>query len=181
MSRYHGGVDIDRVYTIHEIIDMHDRGLLKGPALDGYVVRASGDKTIRFVHWTEPTVNRQTPGSQDPDGRTREGLRTYVQTKGDWIEEGMAALEEAHPMVRRTPQQRMESMTARLMSEVAKTGSVTGLSEDLVRSIAGESWKKGEPITAEAVRRVAAHFLGNAQVDNREADSHRTTRAHQFA
>lgn len=180
MAPYIDGIDLGRKYTIIEVTDLFKQGRLRKVGFQGYVVRANSDGTVEFVHWTRSTANRQTPGSQNPDGSSFEGLRTYAQTDGSWHDDATEAVEQEFPMHRRTPQERVDAMTRRLMSEVGKTG-MTGLPDDLIKGVVGESWKRGEPISAEVARKVAAHFLGTAEVDNREADSHRTTRKHQYA
>lgn len=163
------GIDITRVYTIGEIQDMYYRGYLRKVAVHGYVVQARADGTVRFVPWYESHMAR----AENDQLRETDWSAEAEQMRLD--------VEREHPMSRRTPQQRVASMLIRLMGEVKRTGRITGLSDEQVQSIVGKTWKEGMPLSEEDVRAVAAHFLGIAQVDNREADSHRVTRAHQFA
>jgi predicted carbohydrate-binding protein with CBM5 and CBM33 domain len=39
-----------------------------------------------------------------------------------------------------------------------------------------ESWKEGQPLTAEDARTIAQTLLEHAEVDNEESESHRVTR-----
>ena len=38
---------------------------------------------------------------------------------------------------------------------------------DLIKRIAGNAWREGEPLTDEVIRAVAAHYLGVGEVDNK--------------
>jgi hypothetical protein len=64
------------------------------------------------------------------------------------------------------------------MAEVKRTGRVTGMSNEEMRSIVGESWKEGQPLTGEDIQKLSQWFMGRAEVDNKEADSHRITSDH---
>lgn len=164
------GIDITRVFTIQEIKDMYYRGYLKKTAVLGYVVQARADGTVRFVPWYDGFLAREYAGE----------LR-----ETDWsaeAEQMRLDVEREHPMSRRTPQQRVASMLIRFMGEAKRNGGqIPGLSDDMIKSVLGKSWKEGTPLSEEDVRAVAARFLGVAEVDNREADSHRVIRKHQFA
>ena len=61
------------------------------------------------------------------------------------------------PIVKRTPEQRLDSLVARLKAGGPETH------EAILKEIAGEYWKRGMPVTAEALRTVAAHFLNRAE------------------
>lgn len=164
------GIDIERVYTIHEIQDMYYRGYLSKAAVQGYVVQAREDGTVRFVPWYESHLARAEAGK----------LR---QT--DWsaeLEQMKLDVEEEHPMARRTPQQRVASMLIRLMAEAKRSGGMLpGMSEEQIQAIVGKSWKEGMPLAQEDIRAVAAWFLSRGEKTNREADSKRSTRKHQYA
>lgn len=161
------GIDIDRVFTGEEIIDLYHKGKLKPIALEGYCTRADADGTIRFIPWYESTRFRYENDS-----------RVSVTPDGDAMRE---EVERENPIIRRTPQQRVAAMAMRIMGEVQRSGNAGGLSAEQVRSIVGESFREGEPITGSDVEALAAHFLGKAEKHNREADSKRVTRAHPTA
>ena len=46
MARYVDGVDIEKVYTIHEIMEMYEAGRLRRVAIQGYVVRADAERIV---------------------------------------------------------------------------------------------------------------------------------------
>lgn len=163
------GIDINKVFTGDEIIDLYNKGKLRSITLEGYCTRADADGTIRFIPFWESTKFRSENNQ----------MKTHISH--DFVETMREEVEHDHPITRRTPQERVASMALRLLSEVKRTGRITGLSDEEVASIVGESWKVGEPLTGEAIRSMSAHLLGKAQVDNREADSHRVTRAHMTA
>ena len=168
MPKIIGGVDIERVYTSEEIIDMYHAGKLKPIAVEGYVVQANEDGTIKFIPFWESTLWRQEQG-------------TPIQaTSPISVDERRAQLEQAHPILRRTPQERVASMAIRIMAEAKRSG-VTGLTDAQKKAILGESWIEGEPLSGEDIQRLSAWFMGRAEVDNREADSKRVTRAHMTA
>lgn len=162
------GVDITRTFSPKEIFDMHAKGTLRGVTLKGYCTQV-GDDGIRFVPWYESTRFRM-----DTD-------TTRVHVSKDFVPYMQEKLESEHPMRRRTPQQKVAAMMLRLMAEVKRTGSIAGMTAEDIKHITGESWKQGEPMNAETVRKVAAHFLGIGEVDNKAADSRRTTRLHPYA
>jgi hypothetical protein len=61
------------------------------------------------------------------------------------------------PITRRTPQQRIEAMVRRL-----KAASPLEI-EPILREIKYEYWKAGTPVTEDALRTVASHFLNQAE------------------
>ena len=58
-------------------------------------------------------------------------------------------------------------MSLRLMTAYKQTGTLMGIPPELVRRVAGNAWREGEPLTAEVIRAVAAHYLGVGEVDNK--------------
>lgn len=166
MTHIVNGIDISRAFTADEVADLYHSGRLGDVSLAGYVAQATyedGAVIMRFVHWTK--ANALTPGENSG------GLRDFV------VPEFETALQESvkrdSPIRKRAPQERLASMMVSLMSEANSEG-INGLTEEFVRSIVGEAWKRGEPIPAEAVRRVAAHYLGGAEQDAlREARAQR--------
>ena len=169
------GVDIDRKYSIEEMLDMYERGYLKAILAHGGVVpRATMDGTIEFAPWDETYL-----GNLEKTGATR----FYAQNDGNWIEDATAQVEKDHPIIRRTPQERVTSMALRLLAQAKRSnGAIPGLSQEEIRQIVGYAWTQGvTEITMDDMRKVAARLLGVAEVDNREADSHRVTRLHPTA
>lgn len=57
------------------------------------------------------------------------------------------------PIVKRTPEQRLDSMVQRLKRAAPEDN------EAILQEIAGEYWKAGMPVATEDLRMVAAHFL----------------------
>lgn len=170
MAKVIGGVDIERTYSFDEIMQMRRDGRLKPIALQGYVVRAEGGR-IGFVPWYESVAAKR---------KAAGGARTFDITAD--VDQMRQDVEAEHPMRRRTAQERVASMVVRLMEEAKRNGTIAGLTDEQIRTITGEYWKSGETaVTTEMVRRVAAHFLGVAELQTREQESKRTTRLHQFA
>lgn len=61
------------------------------------------------------------------------------------------------PIVKRTPEQRVEAMTKRLLhAEPAQQ-------EIILQEIQSHYWKQGMPVTVSALREVAAHYLNRAE------------------
>jgi hypothetical protein len=118
-------------------------------------------------------------GNLEKTGMTR----MYAQNEGDWVEDARTEVERDHPIVRRTPQTRVTSLALRLMAQAkVSDGMVPGMTQEEIRSIVGYAWTQGvTEITMEDMRKIAAKLMGVAQVDNREADSHRVTRVHPTA
>jgi len=162
------GIDITRTFSPEEIFDLHAKGRLRKIALAGYCTRA-GDDGIQFIPWYESTRFRM-----DTD-------TLPVHASDDFVPYMQNKLETEHPMRRSTPQQKVGRMMLRLMAEVKRTGTIPGFTPEDIKHIVGESWKQGEPLAAEDVQKVAAYFLGLGQKQNKEADSHRVTRAHALA
>lgn len=157
------GVDISRTYSVEEIMSMYHKGLLKPIALKGYVTRADANGQIGFVPWHESTL-----------ARSEAGKKAAVTFDVDEMREGVEA---EHPITRRTPQERVAAVALRILAEVKRSGG-HGLTPQEVNQIVGETWAVGDPVTGEQVRALAAHFLGVGEKTNKEADSHRVTRAH---
>lgn len=163
------GIDISRRYTIQEIMDMHAKGKLRPVGVAGYIVRADADGTVGFVPWTQSTLYRS----------QRDALLVHQST--DFVEAMRQDVEAEHPMRRRTPQERTAAMLVRIMGTAQRYGTVPGLTQEQISTITGAAWREGDPLPAESVRAVAAHFLGIAEKQNREADSHRVARKHALA
>ena len=179
------GIHIDRPqgFTPDEIVEIHRSGKLRGITLHGYLSRWDG-KTCRFVHWTDPTANRMTP---DSEGFGKERRFTIP----DPLPGMQTALQSESPIRKRTPQERLASFTNKLMQGetgqeaaakmllgmLSGVGDVDGLSDEQVQKITGASWKKGDPLDGDTVRRVAAHYLGQAERKVAEETRQTNTRA----
>lgn len=151
------GVDVDRVWTGDEILELHNQGRLRDVTLKGYCTRADADGTIRFVPFYESTWFRMDEGIP-------------VVDTSDLPAQMMADVNANHPIVRRTPQERVASMFLRLMTEYKRTGTLPGVPTELIKQIMGAAWREGEPLTAEVIRAVAAHYLGIGEVDNKKGN-----------
>jgi len=156
-------------YPAERILEFWKDGRLRDVTLRGYVARSNGDGTCSFEPWWKAT---------DAFNEHR-GMRQHKAPMT--VEEQRAEIEREHPIVRRTPQQRVAAMVLRIMGDAKKHGGIPGLTQEQIRTIVGEYWKAGDPVTEELVRRVAAYYLSVAEKDNREADSHRVTRQHPTA
>lgn len=166
------GLDTSRTYTADEVVEMARNGRLRSLTLKGWFFRSGINKpgVMELVHFTDPTANRMTPGSP---GR---GLQRVWEFE-DPLPDMKAAVNSESPIVKRTPQQRLASLTTKLMNGergqdaaakmllqmMAGTGAHDGLDDDAVKAITGASWKAGDPLDADTVRRVAARYLGQAE------------------
>ena len=148
------GIDISRSFTGEEIIAMHARGKLRDITLQGYCTRADSDGTIRFIPWYDSTWFRMDEGKP-------------VRAVAEGFEEAMLDdVESNHPIIRRTPQERVAAMMLRLLAS-SRSGTIPGVPPELIKRIVGGSWREGEPLTAEVVQAVAAHYLGLGEEDNK--------------
>ena len=96
--------------------------------------------------WTKAGGVRVVPASQsvfDLEADSKR-LRHYSE---------VGTLPDPDPIVKRTPSQRLDSMVARLKTAPPETV------EPMLNQIAGEYWKAGAPVTVDALRAVASHFL----------------------
>jgi len=96
--------------------------------------------------WTKATGVKVVPAEQsvfDLNSNEKK-LRAYAEQH---------VFDDLPPVVKRTPEQRLDSMVARLRD--APPESV----EPILKRIAGEYWKAGSPVTVDALRAVASHFL----------------------
>jgi hypothetical protein len=167
------GLDTNRTYSADEVVAMRDNGKLRSVTLEGWFFRWEPLKGgMRMVHFTDPTANRMTPGSA---GGVRKGRTVTIP---DPLPQMRADVEREFPIRKRTPQERLASMTNKLMGgergqEAAAHmmlqmlqgagDGVDALTDEKVAAITGASWKGGDPIDADTVRRVAARYLGQAE------------------
>lgn len=160
---------------------MRDNGQLRAVTLEGWFFRFDMNKNgMELVHFTDPTANRL----GEPGG----GRRSF--TIADPLPSMQAQVKGESPIVKRTPQERLASMTVKLMQgetgqdAAAKMmltmmhgGGLEGLSDEEVKSITGASWKAGDPIDGDTVRRVAARYLGQAERKVAEQAREKNTKA----
>ena len=176
------GLDTSRTYTADEVVEMRKTGKLRDITLKGWFFRWEPLKDgMTMVHFTDPTANRMTPGET--------GRRTYS------IPDPLPGLQDEvktdAPIRRRTPQERLASMTAKLsggetgqeaaaqmlLNMLGGNGGMDGLTDEQVQSITGKSWAAGDPIDAETVRNVAARYLGQAERRVAETAKNTSTKA----
>jgi hypothetical protein len=153
------GVDLEGSFYPEDIVAFFKSGALRAITDRGYVTQGQDDGTIKFIYWTQSLHFRKP--------------QTYVSE--DFTEVMRQDVEHEHPITRRTPQERTAAMAMRIVAEIERSGRVGGLSDDDIANLTHESWKAGEPITAEDARTMAQTLLEHAEVDNREADAHRVT------
>ena len=98
------------------------------------------------------------PWQQAAGGESFGTLRTPRQYSGT------PDFGELPKIQKRTPMERVASLTKRLIDDCRTAGTVPGLDDARIKFILGESWKAGRSdLTAEDIRRVAAHFLQDAE------------------
>jgi hypothetical protein len=99
--------------------------------------------------WTKEEGTRVVPSSQSVyDLKSKQKkLRNYEETH----------VFDVPPAVKRTPEQRLDSMVTRL--KTAPEWQV----EPILKEISGEYWKAGAPISVDQLRAVAAHFLNRTE------------------
>lgn len=177
------GVDIGKKMSADEVATLHRSGKLRGITLRGFVWRHEFDGMGSWVHFTDPTANRIAPGS---DG----GQRTRAFSMPDPLPNMRAQVDAESPIVKRTPQERLASLTNKLtrgqsgqdaaasmmIQMLSGTQSHGSMTDEQVKAITGSSWKAGDPVDAETVRRVAAHYLGTAEQKVAETASVTNTR-----
>jgi hypothetical protein len=154
------GVDITQDFTAEDIMDLFKKGKLRTICEKGYCTQGTMEGTLQFVPYWESVSWRQP--------------KTY--TSDDFVDVMREDVETQHPILRRTPQERTAAMAMRIVGEIKRTGRVGGLSDDDVKHMTKESWKEGQPLTAEDARTIAQTLLEHAEVDNEESESHRVTR-----
>jgi len=124
----------------------------------GYVARADADGKVGFVPWQKATTKGKAGKSElkPVSSETHEFAFTPP------------------PILKRTPQQRVESLTLRLMQQVEESIRVYGeprLPEDVLREIQVEYWKAGIPekfdYSIENLKVIARKFLQEAELKNK--------------
>ena len=143
--------DLKSPFDAEELLRMLNDGRLRDAARKGYVAQADADGRMRFVHWSKSETIADMAGVHGP-GRGRLRNRSYTQ-KPEWN------TDELTPIVKRSPQARLESLVSKVVGDALATGTLPGLDDDAVKAIVGETWKSGKPFTAEDIRRICAHYL----------------------
>lgn len=134
-------------------------------AWQGYVLQHDLLKdTYKLVHWTKSASGRDWGESNRPFGSPRMAHDPYAFSKPE-------------PLVRRTPQQRRESLVNKWFEACKLAGTIPGLSDEQITDILGEEWKTGESqITYEVVERLAAAMLQRSENKQNRDDQHRVVR-----
>lgn len=163
------GVDISRVFTADEVFAMYTNGKLRSITLQGYAARADYDGTVRFVHHSKlnPTRGRGLKPVESGEVTSTQMQGREFSPPPGWAEEMAASLT---PIRRRTPQERVESMMARIRESMRVHKTVPGLSESQLQAILGPDWHTGvSEVTEDVVRRIAAHYMAQAEAENKGA------------
>jgi hypothetical protein len=118
--------------------------------LEQFIGELTPEDRIGFVgkvnQWTQATGVQVVDAEQsvfDLSAKQKK-LRDY---------EEQHVFEDLEPIKKRTPEQRLDSMVQRLKS------SAPDSLEPILAEVAGEYWKRGAPVTVDALRAVASHFL----------------------
>jgi len=115
--------------------------------MKGYVLQFDVvSQTYSIVHWTD-AASGANPGEFR---KTQRG--------------GQAFFEPLDPIQKRTPMERVDSLMLKMLDDCKRSGTVPGLEDERVNAILGAApGTKRDGITAEEVRRIAAHFLQDAE------------------
>lgn len=140
-------------YTREEVAQLRDQPELANLLLKGYVATLTIGGNFMFVPW-----NKAAGGGYSGEGTGSVGSRNG----SDYGKEQQAVFlkETLPPIVRRTPQQRLESL-------LSKVG------EDLKLLIYDQD---GNPATGEQIRRVAADALQVAETEFKKSEDKRVTK-----
>lgn len=155
----------NKKYTLDQITDI----IKNNPGVEdlkmlGYVLRTHDDGMISFVLWKDASNAQADKGPVSG--------RTYTQA-------GAAAAMKAElpAIVKRTPQQRIDSLMKRWVDQCRASGTIPGMTETEVNMVLGEGWRLGvSEMTAEDVRRLAAKMLQDSETKFEAAESKKTVR-----
>ena len=153
-------------YTRTELQSLIDQATADELKLQGYVLQYDAvSQTYAVVPWYQASQ----PFRVDGNRAQRRAVEKSV---------GKDAFGELAPIVKRTPQQRVDSLMLRWIEDMKKAGTIPGVDDAKVKEIVGEAWKAGRTeITADVVRTVAAHFLTEAEAKHEEKLAHQVTRS----
>lgn len=100
--------------------------------------------------WSKATGVKVVPASQSVFdlNANEKRLRSYAE---------QGTFTDVPPVIKRTPQQRLDSMVNRLKDVPPEQ------IEPMLRNIAGEYWRAGAPVTVDALRAVASQLLNRAE------------------
>lgn len=129
--------------------------------MKGYVLRTYPDGTQEFVRWDQADT---VPGRPAKRG----GLRSDPFVGQAEMEAKLKAdLEkDLPPIVKRTPQQRLEDMWQRLLHHALDAYRMTGeftIHPDLLAMVQNEYWKRGQPVTQDVLKGLAGRLLLEAE------------------
>jgi hypothetical protein len=157
-------------YTKDQVRRMMTEELASKLQFQGYVLRLDDQGYYSLVHHTKAFGGQfRSENIGDVD-------------KGELIQAGPmggeAYFEKPAALVKRTPQQRLDSLIAKLWPDVKDVGHIPGIEDEdilpLVATLTHNSFK--ERLTGEKVRQIAAAMLARAEVDHEEKLSHQVTR-----
>ena len=149
-----------RKYTAKQIETM--RQAHPAFVMPGHVMRIDADGYTEFV----PDHLAVDPWS----GKGR-ALQTAYRSK-ETIKE---LFPTEKPRVKRTPQQRVDSMQKHMQDD-AQRGGFPGLSEEKVQELVRRAWKRGQPVSADDVRKVAAGMIQEAENKFEASERKKVTR-----
>ena len=153
------GLRVNHPYTWAELEKLTQDPALEDIKLKGYVLRGDADGTFTFVKWDQASFGGQ---GAPLAGRIYEPL-------------SFAPLD---PIVKRTPQQRVDSLLLKIQEDCLRYKTVPGLTDAKIGEILGEKWETGKSkMTTDSARRVAAWFLAKAEADAKEKARHQVTNA----
>ena len=135
-----------RRYTARQIEAM--RLAHPGFVMPGHVMRIDADGYTSFV------PDEQAAWAWSGKGRA---LETAYRSK-ETVKELFPI---QNPRVKRTPQQRVDSMQQHMMQDAQQ--GFPGLSEEWVQAQVRRSWKAGQPVSADDIRSAAAALLAEAE------------------
>lgn len=139
-----------RQYTREQIQKAVTLGEAQRLQLEGMVLRHDvlSDK-YSIVHWT------QAGGGAD-FGQLRKPRQA--------MDNNAFNLDDIEPIVKRTPDQRVDSMMQRLVEHHKQTGTVPGIGDPEIMAVLGMTrGTKREGVTAEDIQRIVAHMLQKAE------------------
>ena len=101
--------------------------------------------------WTKATGVHMVPAKQSLVDRAQPGNLRQAEFKGQFDESKLP------PLVKRTPEQRIESFVKRLLT------TPRDQQDAILREVQGEYFKAGAPVTIDALRAVATYYLNRAE------------------
>jgi len=174
-------IEAGKAYPVTEFQRLLTEADAERLKLRGYVLQFSPlEGTISVVHWTQSDMYARSGLGVDQQSGTdpgwvpvRKGSSVETAPGRRWRSEQVLEdlRQDIPPIVKRTPQQRIESLVQRFVDDCVKHGTVPGLSDPMIQTIVGEAWRSGTTqITGDHVRRVAQYFLEDALAKQRRAD-----------